>query len=242
VKPADRAHRLAASDRPPVTDHGEDLRQQAPRKEISMGRRSAVGLAGAMLLGLGLAACGNADTGSHHHAHASPSATATPIASGSPSVVPSPSPSASATPAVAGSADLTFQGGVKGSLTSLTAQQCTLGTDLVDVVLEGSVSGHAYWTTIDISDPALAAGSWSIAAPASQRQGGLENTTPQVGPTQSSPTYGAAPGASGTVILSSSPSSSRPISGSLSVTLLPVGANHGSQSLDLSGTFSCQAS
>jgi hypothetical protein len=143
---------------------------------------------------------------------------------------------------VAGSADLTFQGGVKGSLTSLTAQQCSLGTDLIDVVLEGSVSGHTYWTTIDISDPGLVAGSWSIAAPASQREGGLENTTPQVGPTQSSPTYGAAPGASGTVILSSSPSSSKPIEGSLSVTLLPVGSNQGTQSLDLSGTFSCQSS
>jgi hypothetical protein len=205
-----------------------------------MGRRSAAGLVGAALVVLGLVGCGNAGTVSHHHAHASPSAT--PTAFGSPSATPSASPSASGTAAVAGAVDLTFQGAVKGSLTSLASQQCSLGTDLVDVVLEGSVSGHTYWTTIDISDPGLAAGSWSIAAPPSQRQGGLENTTPQVGPTQASPTYGAAPGASGTVILSDSPSSSKPIEGSLSITLLPVGSNHGSQSLDLSGTFSCQAS
>jgi hypothetical protein len=207
-----------------------------------MGKRSAAGLAGAVLIVLGLTGCGNAGTASHHHTQASPSATATPTASEPPSAAPSPSPSASGASAVAGSVDLTFQGGVKGSLTSLTAQQCSLGTDLVDVVLEGSVSGHTYWTTIDISDPGLTAGTWTVGAPASQRQGGLVNVTPQVGPTQSSPTFGAAPGASGAVILSSSPSSSKPIEGSLSVTLLPVGSNHGSQSLGLSGTFSCQAS
>jgi hypothetical protein len=127
-------------------------------------------------------------------------------------------------------------------MTSIAAQQCSLGSDLVDVVLEGTVSGQTYWTTIDISDPGLGPGQWSIAAPPSQRQGGLENVTPQVGPSASSPTYGAAPGASGTVTISASPGTSKPIEGSLSVTLLPVGSNHGTQSLNLSGTFSCQAS
>jgi hypothetical protein len=100
-------------------------------------------------------------------------------------------------------------------MTAVAAQQCSLGTDLVDVVLEGEVSGQTYWTTIDISDPGLGAGQWAIAAPPSQREGGLENVTPQVGPSPSSPTYGAAPGASGTVTLSGSPGTSKPIEGSL---------------------------
>jgi hypothetical protein len=208
-----------------------------------MGRRSAASLAGAVLVTLGLVGCGHSATVPHHYSHPTPLPSPSPTASASSTASPPPSPSQSASgTAAAGAADLVFHGAVSGSMTSLTAQQCSLGTDLVDVVLEGSFSGHTYWTTIDISDPGLTAGTWTVGAPASQRQGGLVNVTPQVGPTQSSPTFGAAPGASGAVILSSSPSSSKPIDGSLSVTLLPVGSNHGSQSLNLSGTFSCQAS
>ena len=194
----------------------------------------AVGIAFASLT---LAACGAPPA----LQRPKPSPTTSPVI-----VSPSPSPSPSATPsatATSGSrVDLTFQGAVTGTMTVVDQHVCTAAAGTASLALEGRVAGRPYWLTIEISDPGLSAGSWSVSSPPSQRQGGLENSTPQVGLTATSPLYGAAPGASGTVTLTGDPATSPLLEGSLAATLVPVGSNSGTASLSLSGNFACQLS
>ena len=129
-----------------------------------------------------------------------------------------------------------------GIMSSLQGISCSAANGTVTVALQGLVSGRSYWVTLDISDPGLGPGSWSINSPPSQRQGGLENSTPQVGPTATSPLYGAAPGASGGVTLDGDPATTAFVQGTLVATLVPVGGNSGSGSLSVSGSFGCPTS
>jgi len=194
--------------------------------------------AAAVLASLGLAACGTSPaTTPRARATASPHLAVTP-ASPSPTAAPSPSASASAPNQI----DLRFDGAVVGSMTALEGHSCSAANGTVTLALEGLVAGRSYWVTLDISDPALGPGSWSIGTPPSQRQGGLENSTPQVGLVATSPLYGAAPGASGTVTLSGDPATTAVVEGTLAVTLVRVGGNSGSGSLSVSGSFGCPTS
>lgn len=194
--------------------------------------------AAAVLASLGLAACGTSPaTAPRAHRSASPSLVVTPA-----SPTPTAEPSTSPAPSPPSQVDLSFRGAVVGTMTALQRTACSAANGTVTVELEGPVAGRAYWVTLEISDPGLGPGSWSVDSPPSQRQGGLENSTPQVGLSVTSPLYGAAPGASGTVTLNGAPATSASVQGTLAATLVPVGGNSGSGSLSISGTFDCPTS
>ncbi|MHB1524758.1 MAG: hypothetical protein ACYCZN_00510 [Candidatus Dormibacteria bacterium] len=194
----------------------------------------AVGL---VFASLSLAACGTASTPRASGPSLSPHGVISPPA---PSPSPLPSPTATATAGTGSRVDVTFRGALAGTMTVLQSHACSAATGTVSVALQGLVAGRSYWLTLEIVDPGLSAGSWSLGSPPSQRQGGLENSTPQVGPTASSPIYGAAPGSSGSVALTGDPATATVLDGTIAATLVPVGSNSGTASLAVSGDFSCQ--
>jgi len=191
-----------------------------------------------VLASLGLAACGTAP-GTAPRARLSPSPHLV-VTPASPS--PSAAPSATPTPLASSEVDLSFSGAVMGVMTALEGHSCSAAHGIVTVAFQGQVAGRSYFVTIDISDPGLGPGTWAISTPASQRQGGLENSTPQVGLSASSPAYEAAPGASGGVTLDGDPASTAFVEGTVAATLVPVGSNSQSGSLSVSGDFGCPTS